>query len=161
MTLNATPDELSIYTEFGAPLGTLLTAMVRGGAYVSNGSNFPGTVGIPSAPPISLLDFANKSNFRITVAPNPMNASVPNGTQDQGLTITRTGGTGGFTFSTTILSGLVGGSILNGTTANPTLRMSGTNQIKSGFLRCTCTDAFNGLVSTVDVEVNTTFGTPP
>lgn len=47
ITLNA------ILAEFGAPLGTGLNAMVKGGAYV------PSTVAasIPTAPPISLSDF--------------------------------------------------------------------------------------------------------
>ena len=49
------PDLLSVYREFGAPNGTLLTAFVRGSTYVIDGV---GTQSIPTAPPLDLLDFA-------------------------------------------------------------------------------------------------------
>ena len=51
-------DLLQVYSEFGAPVGTPLTSMVRGGAYV------PDTLanaGVPTAPPISVLDFLGAS----------------------------------------------------------------------------------------------------
>jgi hypothetical protein len=43
-----------IIFEFGAPIGTPLSAMVRGGDYVPD---HPGTINIPTEVPISLLDF--------------------------------------------------------------------------------------------------------
>ena len=49
------PDLLSVYREFGAPNGTPMAALVRGGTYVVDGI---GTQGIPTAVPIDLLDFA-------------------------------------------------------------------------------------------------------
>lgn len=48
-----------IYTEFGAPLGTPLTAMVRGGAYVPN---IPQNNNVPTSPPINLLNFLGATN---------------------------------------------------------------------------------------------------
>lgn len=61
-----------IYTEFGAPLGTPLTSMVRGGAYVPNHS---GNAGIPTAPPLDMLDFLGASNIGATLQ-NPTSASA-------------------------------------------------------------------------------------
>lgn len=60
MALPASPpiDLLAILAEFGAPAGTSLTAMVRGGAYVPN---TPANAGIPTAAPIDVLDFLGAS----------------------------------------------------------------------------------------------------
>lgn len=49
------PSLQDIYDEFGAPAGTPITALVRGGTYVVSGT---GTLGIPTTPPIAVLDFA-------------------------------------------------------------------------------------------------------
>lgn len=49
------PSLQDIYDEFGAPAGTPITALVRGGTYVVDGT---GTQDIPTAAPISILDFA-------------------------------------------------------------------------------------------------------
>lgn len=49
---------LQILTEFSAPVGTLLTAMVRGGTYVPNTA---ANAGVPLAPPIAVLDFLGAS----------------------------------------------------------------------------------------------------
>lgn len=47
-----------IRSEFGAPAGTALHDLVRGGAYVPVIAN---TIGIPSSPPISMQDFYGTS----------------------------------------------------------------------------------------------------
>lgn len=48
-----------IYAEFGAPNGTPLTALVRGGAYVPN---IPQNNNVPTAPPLDMLDFLGATN---------------------------------------------------------------------------------------------------
>ena len=53
-----------IYTEFGAPLGTNLTALVRGGAYVPD---TPANAGVPTAPPINILNFLGASSVSVTL----------------------------------------------------------------------------------------------
>lgn len=70
-----------VYAEFGAPDGTRLSQLVRGGAYVPN---TPTNSGVPAAPPISLRDFlgaaagslVNINNYTITgfqyPEPNPV-----------------------------------------------------------------------------------------
>lgn len=62
MALPASPpiNRLQINAEFSAPPGTLLTAMVRGGAFVPN---TPANAAVPTAPPIDLLDFLGASNI--------------------------------------------------------------------------------------------------
>lgn len=54
MAVSSTPSMLELYSVFGAPNGTTLTQLVRGGAYVPN---TPANSGIPTAPPLDLLDF--------------------------------------------------------------------------------------------------------
>lgn len=49
-----------IYAEFGAPLGTPLTSMIRGGAHVPNTAP---NASIPTAVPIDLLDFLGATNL--------------------------------------------------------------------------------------------------
>lgn len=51
-------DILQILAEFSAPVGTPLTSMVRGGSYVPN---TPSNAGVPTAPPIDVLDFLGAS----------------------------------------------------------------------------------------------------
>lgn len=56
-----------VYAEFGAPDGTRLTQLVRGGAYVPNtGTN----AGVPMAPPITLRDFLGASSTSPVVINN-------------------------------------------------------------------------------------------
>jgi hypothetical protein len=56
-----------IYAEFGAPAGTRLTQLVRGGAYVPNNAT---NAGVPTAPPITLRDFLGASNVPPVVINN-------------------------------------------------------------------------------------------
>lgn len=60
MALPSSPpiNYLQILAEFGAPAGTPITAMVRGGAYVPNTAQ---NAGVPTAPPIDVLDFLGAS----------------------------------------------------------------------------------------------------
>ena len=64
MALPASPPIglLAILAEFGAPAGTSLTAMVRGGAYVPN---TPANAGVPTAAPIDVLDFLGASAITV------------------------------------------------------------------------------------------------
>jgi hypothetical protein len=55
---------LQIYTEFGAPVNTPLTQMVRGGAYVPNSA---ANAGVPLAPPIDLLDFLGATDTQVAM----------------------------------------------------------------------------------------------
>lgn len=61
MTLPTSPPLAltQVLAEFGAPAGTPLSAMVRGGAYVPN---IPQNSNVPTAPPIELLDFLGAAN---------------------------------------------------------------------------------------------------
>ena len=61
MTLPASGniDLQQILAEFGAPAGTGLAAMVRGGAYVPN---IPQNANVPTAPPIGMTSFYGASN---------------------------------------------------------------------------------------------------
>lgn len=56
---------LQITAHWGAPAGTGLAAMVRGGAYVPD---LPVNSGIPTAPPINALQFLNASNERVVLS---------------------------------------------------------------------------------------------
>jgi len=60
MTLPASPPitKLQIYTEFAVPLNTPFTQLVRGGLYVPN---TPANAAIPTAPPLSMLQFLGAS----------------------------------------------------------------------------------------------------
>lgn len=55
MPVPASPSMSSLYSEFGAPAGTPLSAFLRGGDYIIDGV---GTENIPETLPVSLLDFA-------------------------------------------------------------------------------------------------------
>jgi hypothetical protein len=68
VTLPAAPpiSLLQIYTEFGAPLNTPLSAMVRGGAWVPN---TPQNVNVPTSLPISVLDFLGASASNAAAGP--------------------------------------------------------------------------------------------
>lgn len=124
MPLPSSPpiDLLAVYTEFGAPVGTPLTALVRGGAYVPD---TPTNAGVPTAPPIDLLDFlgasavdpldftfsptsASGSEFRSEPAP----ATLPVSTNVVSTIVT--GGTG----STSYLWEYVSGSTAFGTASS-------------------------------------------
>lgn len=61
MTLPTSPPLTltQVLAEFGAPAGTPLSAMVRGGAYVPN---IPQNSNVPTAPPVELLDFLGAAN---------------------------------------------------------------------------------------------------
>ncbi|HWB38413.1 MAG TPA: hypothetical protein VHA75_20545, partial [Rugosimonospora sp.] len=60
MAVPANPKLSDVYTEFGAPAGTRLTAFVRGGAWVPNTA---ANAGVPTAPPISLSQLAGATRY--------------------------------------------------------------------------------------------------
>lgn len=73
MALPSSPpiNYLQILAEFGAPAGTPITSMVRGGTYVPNTAT---NAGVPTAPPIDVLDFLGAS------AVDPLITSVTDAT---------------------------------------------------------------------------------
>lgn len=81
MALPAAPpiSLLQIYTEFGAPVGTPLSQMLRGGQWVPN---TPQNANIPTSLPISILDFIGASGEAIFMPPAlNVTANAPSGPQ--------------------------------------------------------------------------------
>lgn len=64
-----------VLAEFGAPAGTKLSAMVRGGAYVPD---TPVNAGVPTAVPISIRDFLGAANVAFTLSVSPAAPSADN-----------------------------------------------------------------------------------
>lgn len=54
-----------ICTEMQAPIGTPITSLVRGGAYTPNSSL---NAAVPTAPPISVLDFLGASKLFVSIS---------------------------------------------------------------------------------------------
>lgn len=73
MAISSTPDMLELYAEFAAPLGTPLTSLVRGGAYVPDS---PANAGVPTAPPIGLLQFIGASASTVVITNRGITDSV-------------------------------------------------------------------------------------
>ena len=100
------------------------------------------------------------SVLNVSVSPGTIGGAFPNGTEVIGLTASSTGGAGGYSYEWAIVSGGAGAS-LSATTGNPiNLSVTGTNQTRSGTVRCTVTDAALA-TDTFDIPYDMTFGTPP
>lgn len=166
MTLPASGqiDILQILAEFGAPVGTPLTSMVRGGAYVPNTAQ---NAGVPTAPPISCTDFYGASavtEHSVSPSPSSMGGSLSNGVgYGEGCTAVVSGGIGPFTYSWFFLSSNFGFSITNSTSQSCIVNHSGaTNATRDFQMQCNVTDTGNGsLMKSFTVDGSVTWGTPP
>lgn len=76
------------------------------------------------------------------------------------FTANPSGGVPGYTYAWDFLSGGTGMVITNATSATCTVTVSGSNQLRTGTLRCIVNDATGaGVGPTAGIQV--TFGTPP
>lgn len=151
---------LQIYAEFGAPVGTPLTAMVRGGAYVANNA---GNAGVPTAPPISMNNTRGASGVSSFAAsksgdadgaltlpePAPLNQNVTS----NNVAINCSGGTGSYSCTWSHLSGNATISTPGANNFNPSFSANVVkNSTISAVKRCAASDG----VTTINVDVNVT-----
>lgn len=151
---------LQIYAEYGAPIGTPLTAMVRGGAYVPNTAP---NMGIPTSPPINLQHFYGGSgsspfsalksgdavgSIFITEPPTaPASVTVTSNVVD----IICGGGTGSYTCAWSHLSGSTaigtpGANVFSTSFSGDVPKNSTLSAVK----RCAASDG----VTTINVDVS-------
>lgn len=171
MTLPASGqiDILQILAEFGAPAGTPLTSMVRGGAYVPNNAQ---NVNVPTAPPISCTDFYGAANYTPvsgSASPSPvdeqvfLNEPAPGSQTVFGnTTITPAGGNGGpYTYAWSYLSGDASISFTpGGSPTGKTCQFSATvlkGGTKTATFRCVVSDGISSF--NVDVSVSLSYFT--
>lgn len=130
MALPASPpiSITQIQTEMGAPAGTPLTALVRGGSYTPNTA---ANAGVPTAPPIDVLDFLGASGARVQFANRGLTSSQvvpPSATatrtyvvNNSGITQTSNNGGAATTLETWLLAGAAADYEIRMTTVSGTI----------------------------------------
>lgn len=159
MTVPSNPSLTQVYAEFGAPLGTPLSAFLRGGSWVPNTA---ANINVPTSLPISLSQLAGATRY------TPMSASANNVSDTVDATITGysfgpsvcsvTGGNPSKTYAWSHISGT------NFTIASPT--SASTNFVHgghppvgtySGTYKCTVSDGTSSVDSnTITVTLTRT-----
>jgi hypothetical protein len=105
---------------------------------------------------------ATTRNLAVDISPGSWNQTYSNAQSPQAMPFTATGSGGvpGYSYAWDFLSGGTGMVLSGETTAVCTVTVSGSDQLRTGTLRCTVTDAASGTaVDTAGIQV--TFGTPP
>lgn len=154
MTLQSSPpiNMQQIYAEFGAPLGTPMTALVRGGAYVPNTSQ---NAAVPTTPPIGMLQFlgAGKAAQSSISPPGSTQGTSRGNTLSQIFTSNVVGGVGPFARSWSFVAGGANITIVSPTAASTNVTSSttaGTGDIvRTATLQCIVTDQGNGNQQTI------------
>jgi hypothetical protein len=152
----------SVYTEFGAPQGTGLSAFLRGGAYVPNVSQ---NANVPTALPISLSQLAGAVKYvpiTANITPTSLSASgklsaepINTGT----ATCNASGGNGSTTYTWSRVSGAT--QIQASSAGNlcgfsvPTGTPIGTY---NAVWQCTASDGTSSASPTVSVQIIVTSG---
>lgn len=154
-------NRLQINAEFGAPPGTPLTAMVRGGAYVPN---TPNNAAVPTTPPLNMLQFlgTGKAASSSISPPGSNQFSTRGNTISVTFTSNVVGGVGPFARSWSFVAGGAQMNINSPTGAQTGVTSSttaGTGDInRTATLQCIVTDQGNGNQQTVDqVNINWTW----
>lgn len=150
---------LQIYAEFGAPVGTPFTQMVRGGAYVPNtGPN----AGVPTAPPLGMQHFYGASGSSPFFASKSGDAAAQTdvggtgpatmGVTSPAITIFKGGGTGSYSCTWSHLSGNASISTPGANNFAPTFNHPAVprNTVQTAVKRCAASDG----VTTINVDVN-------
>jgi hypothetical protein len=150
MAVPSNPKLTDVYTEFGAPVNTPLSAFLRGGAYVPNGP--AANAGVPTALPIKLSQLAGAVKYvpmTVTVA-NVSGATTVGVSNDTigSAAVNVSNGQSPFTYSTVHKSG-TSFTISSATTNHPTFIRAGnpTAGSVSGIYTVTVTDATSASVS--------------
>lgn len=136
-----------IYAEFGAPLGTPMTSLVRGGAFVPNS---PLNANVPTAPPLGKLQFlgAGKAATSSISPPGSTQGTSRGNPLNQIFTSNVVGGVGPFARSWSFIAGGAQITIVNPTGASTNVTSTttaGTGDIvRTATLQCIVTDQGNG-----------------
>lgn len=149
MTLQSTPPITmqQIYAEFGAPLGTPMTALVRGGAYVPNTAQ---NAAVPTTPPLGKLQFlgAGKAAQSSISPPGSTQGTSRGNPLNQIFTSNVVGGVGPFARSWSFIAGGAQMTIVSPTGASTNVTSTttvGTGDIvRTATLQCVVTDQGNG-----------------
>jgi hypothetical protein len=145
----------SVYTEFGAPQGTPLSAFVRGGTYVPNTS---ANANVPTALPIPLSQLAGAVkyvNVGVTVSPTTVGNAGLSPLITPSCTATATGGNGSYTYQWSYVSGDTAHITLNSGQGTPTAnwKVIGVNGNSwSATWKCTVSDGTSSASANVDVN---------
>lgn len=146
----------SVYTEFGAPQGTGLSAFLRGGAYVPNGPS--ANAGVPTALPISLSQLAGAVkyvNVGVTVSPTTVGNAGLSPLITPSTTATATGGNGSYSYTWAYVSGDSTHITLNSGQGTPTAnwKVTGVNGNNwSAVWKCTVSDGTTSASANVNVN---------
>lgn len=149
MAVPANPKLTDVYTEFGAPVNTGLSAFLRGGAYVPNGP--AANAGVPTALPINLSQLAGAVKYSFTASASPASVSgsrATAGTCTSGTTTCSTSGAlGTVTYSWSVTT--TGGNTITaaaptGATTSFSATVSGVQPTATGTATCTAHDSATG-----------------
>jgi len=143
MAVPSNPKLSDVYTEFGAPTGTSLSAFLRGGAWVPNTA---ANAGVPTALPISLSWLAGSVKYTpMSVSAGNVSGSTNSAVSNDTIgssSATVTGGLAPFTYAWTYISGDSFG-ISSPSTQGTSFTRPGRPPagLYTGTYRCTVTDA--------------------
>ena len=146
-----------IRAEFGGGYPIYISQYYRGGGRVPN---TPANANVPTSGSISAWHFYGASGSS-ALAANRSPSSIAQSRLGAGfisatITVTATGGTGSYTYSTVWLSGGSGISIINASASNPGVRSTGSPYLsRTGTLRTTVSDGVSS--TTLDTPVNLTW----
>ena len=146
----------SVYTEFGAPQGTGLSAFLRGGAYVPNGPS--ANAGVPTALPINLSQLAGAVkyvNVGASVSPTSVSGAGLSPVITPSCTATGSGGSGSYSYTWAYVSGNTANITLNSGQGTPTanwkvIGVNGNNW--SAVWKCTVSDGTTSASANVTVS---------
>ena len=165
MPVPANPTLTQVCAEFLAPSNTPLSQFVRGGPWVPNQ---PVNFYVPTGLPIHLSQLAGAARYTnvgasksgdasgsFNYTPPPVGPTTV-GISTNSVTVTGSGGNGGYSFSWAHISGdTFTGWSASGPTNSFHHGSVGRNQTKSGVFRCTVSDGVTS--SFVDVNVSVTY----
>lgn len=145
----------SVYTEFGAPQSTPLSAFLKGGSYVPNVS---ANSNVPVSLPISLSQLAGAVkyvNVGVTVSPTTVGNAGLSPLITPSCTATPTGGNGSYSYTWAYVSGDSSSITLNSGQGTPTAnwRVIGVNGNSwSAVWKCTVSDGTTSASANVTVN---------
>lgn len=151
----------SVYTEFGAPQGTGLSAFLKGGSYVPNTS---ANANVPTALPIKLSQLAGAVKYVNVSASLSPTTVTGTGTitgepiSTNATTVTASGGTGSYTYTWSYVSGSTKIQCTGGQTASFYVPTGTAASAYSAVWKCKVSDGTSSAAPTVTANITVNVG---